>query len=185
MSAITPEQAIRNYLAAPEVVASSSQQPGMAGWRGQVARGGHGARPESVQFGKRRALGGRLLYAVTFTTAAGMRMRSICHLRRDDAGDWRLLGGAGGSVSGDPRRGQPWVNFCGGYGRAFYAGGRALEHGGAVARVRLVGANGYTLEDAPDGDDVALFLADNPPLPLRVELLDGAGRVIARSQLLG
>lgn len=185
MSAITPEQAIRDYLAAPEVAVSSSQQPGMAGWRGQVAHGGYGARPESVQFGKRRALGDRLVCVVTFTSAAGIRMRSICHLRRDDAGDWRFIGGAGGSADGDPQRGQPWVNFCGGFGRAFYAGGRVLEHGGAVARVRLAGAGGYALEDTPGEDDMVLYLAGDPPLPLRVELLDGAGQVIARGQALG
>ena len=185
MSGIIPEQAIRDYLTAPEVVVSSSAQAGTTGWRGQVSHGGYGARPDSFIFGKSRTQGERMVYAVTFTTGAGVAMRLVCDLRRDDAGDWRFIGGAGGGVGGDPRRGQPWVNFCGSYGRAFYAGGQVLEHGGAVARVRLVGAGGFALEDALGEDDMVLFLADDPPLPLQVVLLDGAGRVIATGRPLG
>lgn len=184
MSGVTPEQAIRDYLAAEQTNVVSVSQPGAADWRGQTSSGGLEARPESFVFGKRRALGERLVYAVTFTTRAGVPMRYICHLRRDGAGDWRFEGGAGGGVGGDPRRDQPWVNFCGSYGRVFYAGGWALEHGGALARVRLSGG-GYALEDTPDASDVVLFLADDPPLPLQVELLDGAGRIIARGRPLG
>jgi hypothetical protein len=189
MSGNTPEAAIRDYLTQPEIVVSPAPQPGATGWRGQVARGGYGARPETLQFGKSRALGERLVYAVTFTSGAGIAMRYVCHLRRERAGegvdDWRFIGGAGGGADGDPLRGQPWVNLCGSYGREFYAGGRALEHGGAVARVRLAGAKGYALEDAPDEDEMVLFLADDPPLPLQVELLDSAGQVIARGAPLG
>ena len=183
MSATTPEQAISDYLTAPEI-ASSTAQAGARGGRGQTSSGGFGALPDSFLFGKMRALGDRRVYAVTFTTGAGAPMRMICHVRQDNAGGWRFEGGAGGGAGGDPARGHPWVNFCGSYGRAFYAGGRVLEHGGAVARVRLVGANGYALEDTPGKDDMVLFLADDPPLPLQVELLDSAGQVIARGRAL-
>jgi hypothetical protein len=112
-------------------------------------------------------------------------MRFICHVRRAATGDWRFEGAAGGGVSGDPHRGQPWVNFCGGYAREFYAGGQVLEHGGAVARVRLVAANGATLEDAPGEDGIVLFLASDPPMPLQVKLLDFAGKILARGRPLG
>lgn len=134
MSGITPEQTICEYLATPEVVISSVPQPGASGWQGQTTRGGFGALPGSVHFGKMRTLGDRRVYEVTFTTGAGMEMRLICSVRRDAGGDWRLEGGAGGAAGGDPVRGYPWVNVGGSYGSAFYAGGRVLEHGSAVAR---------------------------------------------------
>ncbi|HEX9036624.1 MAG TPA: hypothetical protein VF808_06485 [Ktedonobacterales bacterium] len=156
----TPELTIRDYLAEPETNIVSQQAVG--GWRGQTSSGGFNAAPDSFTFGSMRELGDRRVYAVTFATRAGARMRVICHVRRAATGDWRCEGVAGGGVGGDPHRGQPWVNFCGSYGREFYAGGQVLEHGGAVARVRMVGANGYALEDAPGEVDIVLFLADDP-----------------------
>jgi hypothetical protein len=143
--------------------------------------------PGSFQFGRSRILGRQRLYAATFDSARFPRSDFICYLVQDDAGVWRFSGGAGGMNGSAPQRGQPWINLGGSPGNelgGFYAGGRVMGDGGAVARVRLRTANGVVIEDTPDADSIALFLSDDPvQLPIAAELLDSAGQIIAQHAL--
>jgi hypothetical protein len=185
---ISPEQVIRDFLAAPHVVTSSRADPPGSGWRAETATGSMDAQPDSLAFVKMRALGSRRLYAVTFTDTTGRRVFFICHLVLNERdGAWRFEGGAGGgSEDGNPRRGFPWVNLGGGgWPSRFYAGGRVVEDDAAtVTRVRLRAANGVTLEDTVD-NGIALFLTDDTVSPpVRAELLDSAGALVSQHDWL-
>ncbi|MGH2485952.1 MAG: hypothetical protein ACRDHE_08070 [Ktedonobacterales bacterium] len=187
MTAANPEQVIRDYLAAPHVVTSSRVDPPGSGWTAETGTGGMGALPETLTFVRMRALGARRLYAVTFEDTSGRRMFFVCHLVLDErSGAWRFDGGAGGSETGNPQRGQPWVNLGGGgWPSRFYAGGPLLEDDvGVVARVRLRAANGVTIEDTVDRG-IALFLTYSAvALPIRAELLDSAGALVSQHDWL-
>lgn len=187
LTTASPEQVIRDYLAAPHVAASSREDPPGSGWRAETGTGGMNARPETLTFVKMRALGSRRLYAVTFTGKGGRPTLFLCHMIQDEHdGAWRFDGGAGGGTSGNPRRGYPWVNLGGGgWPSRFYAGGSLLEDdAGVVARVRLRAANGVTVEDTVDSG-IALFLTDDAvTLPIRAELLDSAGALVGQHDWL-
>jgi hypothetical protein len=138
----TPEQVMRDYLAAPRVLVSSHEDPSGSGWRAETATGGLDALPETIQIVKARALSSRVLYAVTYEDSRGRGALLCCHLSQDAARAWRFEGGAGGGTNGSgPRRGNPWINVGGGgWPARFYAGGAILEDdAGVVARMRLRG----------------------------------------------
>ncbi len=140
--------------------------------------------PESIRFGKVRRAAQRQLHAVTYENLSGQRMRFVFTVRQDDTGAWHFEGGAGGSANGAPHRGHPWVNLGGGWPKRFYGGGQVLEHNGAVVRVRLRAANGVTLEDTVDEEDIVLFLTDaEMQMPIIVELLDHTGSIVDQSTL--
>jgi hypothetical protein len=107
-----------------------------------------------------------------------------CHyvfpVGRDAAGQWQLVGGAGGA-GGVPKRPTPWVNLGGGgWPDRFYAGGRIGSAGTDVARVQLRFSNGVTLEDDSEGG-VALFITEESVLmPATAVLYDAAGGEVAR-----
>ncbi|HEX9068442.1 MAG TPA: hypothetical protein VF807_06705 [Ktedonobacterales bacterium] len=175
-----PHNVIIAYLATPQVVTAEKQYPG-----GVVAQSGHGgmdADPLSFRFVKARAIAHRELHAVEYATRQGRRVTFICSLVEDGQGGWRFEGGAGGGLGPLPEGWRPYANLGGGgWGRraSFYAGG--IVHAGeqAVARVRLIAANGVTLEDTVDGGYV-LFLTDELiAMPCTVELYDSAGVVMA------
>ena len=98
----------------------------------------------------------------------------------DAAGEWRVVGGAGGG-GGMPRRATPWVNLGGGgWPDRFYAGGRIDRAGMDVARVELRFTNGVTLEDDTEAG-VALFVTEETVLvPATAVLYSVAGGVVAR-----
>lgn len=181
MAGSSPEDVIRDYLSSPRVPVATQPVPGAVGWRSEVGWGGCDAKPETIRFVKARSIPGRQVHAVTFETQAGQPMSWVCSVRQDDAGDWRFVGGAGGSANGSPRRDDPWVNLGGGgWPRQFYAGGCVLDDGKGVVRVRLHATNGVELEDSVD-DDVVLFLTDSTvQLPVEAELIDGAGTTVGR-----
>jgi hypothetical protein len=175
----SPEQAIRDYLTAASLVTST--KPAGGGWQAETSTGGMDAVPETIDFGKVRSVPGRQVHWVTFETRGGKRMQFTCCVEQDDAGAWTLFGGAGGVADCDPVRGHPWVDLGGGgWPRHVYAGGRMLEDGGAVARVRLHAANGIVLEDTVE-HGVVLFVSDDEVrVPTEAELLDANGRLIHR-----
>jgi hypothetical protein len=186
MTSVSPEQVIRDYLSASSVLVASQPASGTSGWQSETSVGGLDARPETIQFGKMRALARRQVHAVTFTTQAGRRMRFICCVRQDGVGAWQFAGGAGGGADSGPHRGYPWVNLGGGgWLQQFYAGGQVLEEGAEVARVRLRAANGTVLEDTVE-DGVVLFLTDDAvQMPVAAELLDGSGHVLSQHIAMG
>jgi hypothetical protein len=179
MTSVGPEQVIRDYLTASSALVARRLSSGASGWRSETSVGGLDARPETIQFGKMRALTRRQVHAVTFETQAGRRMRFICCVRQDKAGKWQLMGGAGGGGDSGPHRDHPWVNLGGGGGPLqFYAGGQVSEQGAEVVRVRLRAANGTVLEDTVE-DGVVLFVTDDPvQAPIAAELLDRGGHVV-------
>jgi hypothetical protein len=184
MSVQDPEQAIREYLAANNVVTASEPVVGAVGWRAETSTGGLDARPETIAFIKARAMPQRQVHAVSFQTHSGQRMRFICAVEQSSDGAWHVAGGAGRSADGSPQRDVPWVNLGGGWPKHFYAGGDVLAEGQDVARVRLRAANGTELEDSVE-DGVVLFVTDREVrTPIEVELLDRGGNVVGRHAAL-
>ena len=77
-----------------------------------------------------------------------------------------------------PRRGYPLVNLARGGRDLIWAGGRVLDQGLGVIRVRVLSANNIVLEDTVQ-DGLVLFVTDQEVRgPLRVELYDRSGNVV-------
>jgi hypothetical protein len=178
MAGSDAKQVIVDYLSKPSVVVWESQ-PREHGWREQIRRGGRDADASTIQFVKERGLPGRQLHAVTFES--GLRQRMFVYVVQDDSGDWHVRGAAGGGMDGGPVRDHPWVNLGGGgWPAQFFMGGTVHDHGLDVARVRLVGANGTTVEDTVD-DGLVLFITAEPvEAPIQVELLDRNGALVGQ-----
>lgn len=170
-----------------------------------VALGGNPfhADPATVRFVAERAGGPQRLYWVTFHAAGGLpaagrarRGRCLVAASRGDEG-WTagVLAGGGPShgwsgwrMRRTTRRAKPAVNLCGQWSRddwrqrgeqfAMLVGGEVEPAGGEVARVRLLGADGTTIEaDVTHG--VVMFLVDRPiAAPIDVELCAGDGCVV-------
>jgi len=176
-----PRQVIRDYLGPPSVFISDTPDSQGSGWHGGPARGGMGADVTTMQFLKERGIPHRQVHAVVFDTAEGRRMRFTCYLVQDDAGDWRVDGGAGGSADGAPVRADPSVNLGGGgWPASFYAGGVVVDNGLDVARVRLIAANGTIMEDTVDAGVVLFVTAQRVELPLQAELYDRDGQMVGQ-----
>jgi hypothetical protein len=181
MTSGSPEDVIRDYLSSPRMPVAPQLVPGTVGWRSEVSWGGCDAQPETMRFLKARSIPGWQVHAVTFQTRSGQAMSWVCSVLRDDTGDWRFVGGAGGAADGSPQRDEPWVNLGGGgWPAQFYAGGCVLDHGRGVVRVRLRAANSVVMEDTVD-DGLILFLTDSmAQLPIEAELMDGVGTIVSR-----
>jgi hypothetical protein len=186
MASGSPEDVIRAYLSSPSVPIATQPVPGAVGWRSEVSEGGCDAKLETIRFVKVRGIPGRQVHAVTFETQDGRPMSDVCYVRQDDAGDWRFMAAAGGSANGSPQREYPWVNLgSGGWPRQFFAGGRVLDNGREVVRVRLRAANGVELEDTVD-DGLVLFLTDDEVhVPVEAALIDRGGTIISRHVAIG
>jgi hypothetical protein len=139
-----------------------------------------------VVFVKERGLPRRRLFAVNFDDDGGQPWHWLVAAEQDDqTGSWTahaVAGGGGSWGRHDPwHASEPRINLAGGWGANGYYGGGAIHSAGAeVARVRLIFANGLSLEDDAEGD-LALFLTDQQvDIPITVEFLDAAGSVLAR-----
>lgn len=168
----TPEHAVRGWLA------------------GANLRGPEGpllfrALPDTVRFLKKREVPHRQLWYVTCDADGGPRGTERWHrtvlVSHEEPDRWSAHGVAGGGGVGDlPARGFPWANLGGNWGRqGFRAGGTVEDAGKTVSRVRLTDSEGSTFQDTVD-DGVVLFMSDEPvAMPMRVDLFDVDGRVVA------
>jgi len=181
-----PHQVIREQLSVPRAVIPDTPSASTHGWHTQQSRGGMGADAPTIQFLKERGIPRRQVHAVAFDAAEGRRMRFTCYLVQDDADTWRFAGGAGGGTEGTPTRAAPWVNLGGGGWPAdFYAGGAVSDNGLGVARVRLIAANGTIMEDTVDAGEILFVTDQHVELPIRVELYDQAGQMVAQHDAFG
>jgi hypothetical protein len=144
---------------------------------------GYGADPAKVRFVKERGIPGRRLYAVEFEDQWSQPWHWLVAAQQSEAGEWsvgEVAGGGGGWGQSEPRPRRPWLNFCGSWGAdGFYGGGAVHTAGADVSRVRLRFRDGLVLEDDVDSG-VALFATDRQiQAPVRVELTDRGGTVIA------
>jgi hypothetical protein len=135
-------------------------------------------RPDTVRYVKRV----RRMWFITCEADGGTRGNEhwswTVETIRDDHG-WRAHGVSGGS--GPPlRRGRPWANLGGNWGRTgFRAGGRVEDAGANITRVRLTDRNGRMFEDRVESG-VVLFSSGEPvAMPMRLDLVDADGRIVA------
>ncbi len=175
-----PRQAIIAQLAQPGAKPLWRSHPSPGGRRSAISRGGgQDADPGTIRFVKHRGIAGHELHAVTFDDRNGRPHRYLVGVK-DSANGWEISGLAGGGV-GDPRRDQPWVNFCGwGWPSAFCGGGWVTGSGSAdAARVRIRFRGGSVLEDTVY-DGVVLLMADSRvDLPATAEIRDANGSLLA------
>ncbi len=153
---------------------------------------GNIAKATTIRFLKERSVPHYQLYLVGYEAEAGQQRTSICFVQQDEAGLWQLAHFTGES-EGHPLTkeerdtSQPWVqlgSFRGRGGTPFWAGGRVIDHGFGVARVRLIGSNGLVLEDQVEQGFV-LFLTDQEiQRPGEAELYDHSGGLVGKQVAL-
>jgi hypothetical protein len=131
------------------------------GIRGITRKGGGlGAKVQTIRFLQERTLPDLRLHAVTFENEDGRQDWWFCCVRQYLPGHWRSAGGANFHPAKNISREHPWINLAGGWNRDFlWAGGRVLDNGLDVVRVRLISENGIVLEDTVQ-DGLALFLSN-------------------------
>lgn len=116
--------------------------------------------------------------AVEFEDTEGRAWFFVYGADLQPEGHWKVNSGAGGSKAGEPRGAEPWANFGGwGWPRFIALGGRV--HGAGVAHVRLVDANGRSVEDDVSEGIALLLLNERVTMPCLIELRDAAGDVVA------
>jgi hypothetical protein len=168
----SPEHAIQEWLADPGLKETSGEAIPFR------------VLAETISPLKRRASASRQLWYVTCEAEDQDGQRQPWHwiveTSLGEFGRWKAHGVAGGSGSDLPRKGFPWANLGGGWGRTgLLAGGTVEDAGNDVRRVRLTDAKGNAMEDAVD-DGIVLFISDEPvAMPMRVDLYDAAGHVVA------
>ena len=189
MAADDPKQVIVEYISQPvgELDLNPSQAPTAQSNvpQAMVRRGGGlGARISTVQFLQERHLSDRQLHLVAFENQDGEREQWLLCVREIAPDHWQNAGGASISAAEVmPQRNAPWVNLASGWsGDLFWAGGRVLDNGLDVVRVRLISENGVVLEDEVQ-DGLVLFVANQSvQRPLRVELFDRSGKLVGTHQ---
>jgi hypothetical protein len=167
----TPEDAIREWLA----------DPGLKGPDGALLP--FRVLANRTRFVKSKGGPDRQIWYVTCDVDGGPRGTESWHwtlvTSREASNRWDAHG-VGGGHGTLPPRGFPWANLGGNWGNdGFRAGGTVEDAGKGVTRVRLTDSLGRAFEDTVD-DGVVLFMAEEPVvMPMRVELLDADGEVMA------
>jgi hypothetical protein len=169
----TPEHAIRQWLAHVNLKAADGKSLPF-----QVLT-------DTIRFVKKRGAPHRQLWYVTCDAEGAMgaeQWQWTVLVSRQGSGRWTAHGVSGGDGAGaQPARGSPWANLGGGWGQDGFQAGGTVE-GTGVSRVRLTDSEETTFEDSVD-DGVVLFLSDKPiAMPMRVELFDSDGRVVATDE---
>lgn len=184
MIARDPKQVILDYLCQPlgQLQPSPPPPPGvpLTGWRAESrCGGGLGAKAATVQFLQERRLSDRQVHLVAFENEMGQQKQWICCIKASASGDWQFVGGASiGGAETMPKRDYPSVNLARGGRDLLWAGGRVLDQGLGVIRVRLLSANNIVLEDTVQ-DGLVLFVTDEEVRgPIQVELYDRSGKVV-------
>ena len=187
MTGSDPKQVIIDYLIRPlgEIQPPSPPPPGYdtSKWKSGVSRSGGGlaAKAETIQFLQAREHPHCQLHEVRFEDETGKQDHWLLCIRETTPGSWRFAGGGNvGEVEHAPRRDSAWANLAGGWSKdLFWAGGRVLDNGLDVVRVRLTSQNGIQLEDTVQ-DGLALFVTDQwVKRPVQVELYDRTGKLVA------
>ena len=160
-----PKQVIIDYISEPlgQIEPEPPLPPGIERKGPQpVSRkgGGLGAKAQTIRFLQQRTLPDLQLHALTFENEDGRQEYYFWCVRQDVPGHWRSAGGANYHPAESISRGYPWVNLAGGWSRnLLWAGGRVLDDGLDVVRVRLISENGIVLEDTVQ-DGLALFISN-------------------------
>ena len=182
-----PKQVIIDYLIRPlgEIQPPSPPPPGYdkSKWKSGESRSGGGlaAKAETIRFLQAREHPHCQLHEVRFEDETGRQDHWVLCVHESTVDHWRLGGGGNVSeVEHAPVRDHAWANLAGGWSKElFWAGGRVLDNGLDVVRVRLIAANGVQLEDTVQ-DGLALFVTDQwVERPVQVELYDRAGMLVA------
>jgi hypothetical protein len=140
----------------------------------------YAADSSTVRFVKEHRIPGRRLYWLTLSDTQRRRWRLLAERVEHGTDGWVVSGEAGGTGEGLERT-EPWLNLAGGWSaHGFYAGGELAAAGAEVARVRLRSANGLVLEDDAEHGVVLFATGHQVEAPLNVEIVDGAGAVVAR-----
>ena len=184
-----PKQIIIDFLSRPLGVLQPNRPP--AGidqntWHPGEHRsgGGLGAKPTTIRFLQNRKLPHYQLHEVTFENETGQQEHWLCCVRETLPGHWLSVGaGNVAEVEHSPKRSHPWANLAGSLGQEVgWAGGRVLNNGLDVVRVRLISENGVMLEDTVQ-DGLVLFITDQwLERPLHVELYDRSGNLVGSHQ---
>ena len=131
----------------------------------------------SIQVLSERRTSDACAVAATVVDADGDRylvIRMLIH----EAGEWRREGGSEGIDRPITGRHDPYLPLYAYANGRFFAGGRVHSIALDVARVRLVWADGYELNEEVE-NGIALFLGARESLePGTVEFLDKAGNVV-------
>ncbi|HLI09772.1 MAG TPA: hypothetical protein VKV40_24645 [Ktedonobacteraceae bacterium] len=182
-----PRQVIIDYICRPRgpIIEERSMPvpPGKQGnaWRAITrAPGGMGARVSTIQFLQQRSISDRQLHLVEFEDEEGRLDSWLCSVLLEPDGHWRYSGGANVSRAETmPKREHPWANLAGGWNvNLFWAGGRVLDNGLNVVRVRLVAEDGTVLEDTVQ-DGIVMFISNETlSIPVRVELYDDSATLV-------
>ncbi|MDQ2885380.1 MAG: hypothetical protein M3Y39_04755 [Chloroflexota bacterium] len=179
-----PKQIIADYVSRPLGALQPKHHLAGSGQstrpQGELRRGGGlGAKPTTVRFFQEREIPGRQLHEAIFENEGGKQEHWLCCAQETISGDWRFAGGGNISeIEHSPTRSHPWANLAAGWDReGFWSGGRVLDNGLDVVRVRLISKNGVLLEDMVQ-DGLVLFVSDQKVKgPLRVELYDRSGNL--------
>lgn len=169
----TPQQAIREHLASirlPDLAQAGAHLPVRM-------------QPDTTRFVKMIEASGRQLRYVTCEADSGpagqRHWRWMVLVTEEETGRWTASSVAGGSGY-PPELGYPRADLGGSWGhQGFVAGGTIEDPGKLVTRVRLTDAAGRTFEDAVDKGVVLFFSSEPVAMPMRVDLHDNNGLVVA------
>lgn len=176
------EQAVADHLVAePGPLLGVPQPPGPDGWVASARfGGGEGADLATVRFRKTRIFPACQMHFVVFATRGGSPRSVVLRTWREPGGAWAVgpIGGGGGP---GPYRSRPWVNFTAQFRTDLFAAGGEVTGDGAeqAAVVRLTFTNGTAIEDTVENGVVLFATSPGPECRARVEILSGAGAVLA------
>ena len=177
-----PADAVRAWVGRAAVApATTRTDPG--GWLARTYTGGsaHEAKPDSLRIRRQKIQGTDALLAVEYQDQNGHWLSYVYGLSKKDDATWTVIGGAGGSLDGQPPWPEPFANLGGWGNREFLCAGGRVQ-GATVSRVRLVAADGQALEDEVV-EGYALLMGDLPfNEEYTLELLDGTGHVLGRQR---
>ena len=163
------------------IVATLLREPGVpitsetggSGWTASVGSGGGpGADPATIVFQKTRILPTCQMHSVAFTNNRGIPVEWVIRTWQKSDGTWVVAPVGGGGHA--PLRTKPWVNFAAQFGPDHFAAGGHVEGSGSekAVKVRLIFADGFTLEDSVDAGIVLFFEPRSLAFPADVEILD-------------
>ena len=170
---------VAHLVKAPGVTTWSQTSP--SGWTAStVVGGGPGADPATIVLRKTRTMPTCQMHSVSFTNHRGIQVSLVVRTWQKPDGSW-VVAPVGGGALGPSRRKKPWVNFTAGFGAdGFTAGGYVEGIGSDRARVvRLIFADGFTLEDSVENGVVLFFESRGVAFPADVNILDDEERHLA------